>query len=86
MIEGQIYLERDRPVDVKIDNQRLWVTLYDGRIISHPLAWYPWLANATTEQQQQFELWTAAVWWTDLDEGILVETLLKGIEAMSQVG
>jgi hypothetical protein len=68
-----------RPIVVAIYGEKLWVTLEDERIISTPLHWYPWLENASPDQQKQFELLPDAVYWTELDEGLEVEGMLRGI-------
>lgn len=57
----------------------VWVTLADGRVIGNPLAWHPWLAAATSEQRANVELNPFDVWWTDLDEGLDIEGMLRGI-------
>jgi hypothetical protein len=68
-----------RPTAVMIDDGKLWVTLKDGRVIATPLDWYPWLAQATLEQQKNIELLPDGVYWNDLDEGLEVEGMLRGI-------
>ncbi len=55
------------------------MTLADGRDVSNPLDWHPWLANATLEQFSNFELDAFSVYWPDLDEGLGVEGMLRGI-------
>jgi Protein of unknown function (DUF2442) len=68
-----------RPIGIKISDNKLWVTLEDERVISTPLRWYSWLAEATPEQQNHYELLPDAIYWTDLDEGLEVEGMLRGI-------
>ncbi len=68
-----------RPINIWIDDNKLWVTLEDERIISTPLAWYPWLAEATIEQQHTIELLPDAIYWTQLNEGLEIEGMLRGI-------
>jgi uncharacterized protein DUF2442 len=68
-----------RPIQVAINDGKLWVTLEDERVISTPLYWYPWLAEAAVEQQQNVELLPDAIYWTDLDEGLEIEGMLRGI-------
>jgi len=68
-----------RPIQVIIDAGKLWVTLDDGRVISTPLYWYPWLVEATTEQQNNVEFLPDAVYWPELDEGLEIEGMLRGI-------
>ena len=65
---------------VDIRDGKLCVTLEDERIISTPLHWYPpWLENASLEQQNAIDLLPDAVYWTELDEGLEVEGMLRGI-------
>jgi hypothetical protein len=68
-----------RPIAVKISDDKLKVTLEDDRVISTPLYWYPWLEAASAEQQHNIELLPDAIYWTDLDEGLEVEGMLRGI-------
>lgn len=67
------------PIGIKIADEKLWVTLEDERVISTPLRWYPWLDEASSEQQNHYELLPDAVYWTDLNEGLEVEGMLRGI-------
>lgn len=67
-----------RPTEVSIHNGMLWVKLEDERVISTPLYWYPWLEKAALEQQN-IELLPDAIYWIDLDEGLEVEGMLRGI-------
>ncbi len=68
-----------RPIGVDIHDKKLWVTLEDERVISTPISWYPWLAEANIEQQKSIELLPDAVYWTELDEGLEIEGMLRGI-------
>jgi len=69
----------DRPVDVRIRDGKVWVTLADGRVIANPLDWHPWLAQATPEQQAHVELNVFSVNWPDLDEGLDIQGMLMGV-------
>lgn len=71
--------ETDRPVEVAIRDGKVWVTLADGRVIANPLDWHSWLANATPEQKAHVELDVFSVNWPDLDEGLDIEGMLRGI-------
>ena len=71
--------ETDRPVSITIGNVMVWVTLADGRVIGNPLRWHPWLAAATSEQQANYELGAFSIDWPDLDEGLDIEGMLRGI-------
>ena len=68
-----------RPVAVNVHDNKLWVELEDERVISTPLHWYPWLEEASLEHQQNIELLPDAIYWTDLDEGLEIEGMLRGI-------
>jgi hypothetical protein len=54
------------------------VTLKDGRCITLPKNWFTWFMNATYEQQCNFENWGSSLYWTSLDEGFSLETILMG--------
>lgn len=69
----------EQPVGVEIKNNQVSVTLADGRIISNPLDWHPWLKNATPVQQSNVELWVFSIWWPDLDEGLDIEGMIRNI-------
>ena len=75
--------DTDRPVAVVIRDYRVWVTLADGRIIANPLDWHPWLKDATSEQQANVELNVFSIDWPDLDEGLDIEGMLRGIRPQS---
>ncbi|RPI99584.1 MAG: DUF2442 domain-containing protein [Chloroflexi bacterium] len=57
----------------------LWVTLYDGRVIGTPLAWYPWLQTMTLAELMDYELSAAGVHWPHHDVDLSIEGMLKGI-------
>jgi Protein of unknown function (DUF2442)/Ribbon-helix-helix protein, copG family len=67
-----------RAVEARIADDRLYVTLADGRVIGTPLAWYPWLANATPGQRDNVQLGAIFLYWPDLDEGLSIDGMLKG--------
>jgi len=58
----------------------MWVDLEDGRQLGVPLAYFPRLLNAESEQREKYELsgGGAAIHWESLDEDISVEGLLLG--------
>lgn len=79
----EYHYDTDRPVAVSLHDGKVWVTLADGRDISNPLDWHPWLANATPEQLTNVELDAFSVYWPILDEGLDVEGMLRGIRPRS---
>lgn len=67
-------------VRVEIHDDLLSASLTDGRTISVPLAWYPRLSHAATEERNRWRLIGdgRGIHWPDLDEGISIENLLAG--------
>jgi len=56
------------------------IELVDGRTISAPLAWFPKLSQASTEQLENWELLGEGegIHWPDVDEDLSVAGLLAG--------
>jgi hypothetical protein len=69
-----------RPVgqSVSIDATTIHITLVDGRTLDVPVAHWPFLMQATSEQRQhwQFEPGNEIIYWPDLDEGLEIGHLL----------
>ena len=68
---------------VRVTEDELNVSLVDGRTISVPLAWFPRLLHATSEQRSRFELLGdgEGIHWPEVDEDISVAGLLRGNRA-----
>jgi hypothetical protein len=66
-------------VDLTVTDERLIVTLADGRELSAPLAGFPRLAEATREQRQKWRLIGRGhgIHWPEVDEDISVVSLLR---------
>jgi len=66
-------------VDVAVTDDRLVVTLADGRELSAPLAWFPRLSEATQEQRRSWRLIGRGhgIHWPDVDEDISIASLLR---------
>jgi hypothetical protein len=64
---------------VEFEDERLQVTLKDGRRISAPLSWFPALAGATPEARRRWEPSAAGlgIHWPLLDEDLSVAGLLR---------
>ena len=60
---------------------KLVVTLQDGRTVTAPLAWYPRLLHGTSEERNKWRLIGGGeeIHWEILDEDISVEHLLAVI-------
>jgi hypothetical protein len=67
------------PIDVMLTDTKITIVLSDGREISNPLDWFPWLKDAPKAQQDNYELWHFSIDWPDLDNGIDIEGMLQGI-------
>jgi len=67
-------------VNVTVTEDDLIVDLTDGRTIIVPLAWYPRLVYATSDERQNWQILGDgyAIEFPDLDEHIGVEGLLAG--------
>lgn len=73
----------ERVKDVQFTEDTIAVDLVDGRTIVVPLAWYPSLLDATTEQRQNWQVSGAGygIHWPDIDEDLSTEGLLRGAPA-----
>lgn len=77
----------ERVADVRCDDDSLIVDLMDGRTISVPLAWYPRLAEATTEARAHWEVAGGGygIHWPEIDEDLSTEGLLRGAPAPARL-
>jgi len=76
----------ERVKDVRFTEDTIAVDLIDGRTIIVPLAWYPRLLNATSEQLRNWRISGAGygIHWPDLDEDLSTEGLLRGAPSAPQ--
>jgi len=72
-----------RAVAVSTTDDELVVRLLDGRTIIVPLAWYPRLLHATSEQRAEVRLLEDGEYirWPEIDEDLTVAGLLRGARA-----
>jgi hypothetical protein len=66
-------------IDVTVTDERLIVTLADGRELSAPLTWFPRLTEATVEQRRKWRLIGRGhgIHWPEVDEDVSVASLLR---------
>ena len=66
--------------DVEVSDVMLRVSLEDGRELSVPVAWFPRLRAATSEQRTNWRLIGRGegIHWPDIDEDISIIGLLAG--------
>lgn len=62
---------------VWFDGPDMWLLLSDGRRLSVPLAWFPILASASSEDRAAVEISPFGLHWPNLDEDVSVEGLLS---------
>jgi len=62
---------------VCFDNDSIWVSLSDGRVIGVPLVWFPRLLNASSENLKDFTISHYGLHWDALEEDLSIERLLK---------
>ena len=69
--------------DVHLTDDTISVDLFDGRTITVPLAWYPRLLHATSEQRTNWRIAGAGygIHWPDIDEDLSTQGLLQGAPA-----
>ena len=67
-----------RVLDTWTDEDLVYMRLEDGRVIGAPLAWFPRLLAATSDQRAHWEIIPPGIGvsWPDVDEDISVASLL----------
>lgn len=72
-----------KAIKVWFDENCMWLSLDDGRILAIPRIWFPRLNTATKEQLEKYELSGngIGIHWDELDEDISVPNLLMGYKA-----
>lgn len=73
--------EEMRPIKAWCTHGEVHVSLADGRSISTPLWWYPFLEGLDQHQLNDIELMYEGIWWTAVDEGISVKSMFLGAKA-----
>jgi hypothetical protein len=65
---------------VTITEDALTIALSDGRTLSVPLAWFPRLLHATSEERDHWRFIGKGhgIHWEDIDEDISIKSLLAG--------
>ncbi|XWX02812.1 DUF2442 domain-containing protein [Aggregatilineales bacterium SYSU G02658] len=66
-------------IAVEFDDERVALRMADGRVISNPLAWHPWLLNASAVERATVEYFEHSVYFPLLDDGLDAEEMMKGI-------
>jgi hypothetical protein len=68
-----------RAIEVSVTADELVVRLVDGRTVTVPLAWFPRLLHAATDERSDFRIIGAGEYinWPSLDEDLSVSGLLS---------
>ena len=80
MSNSEVQIEVPRAEAVTVTEDTLTVDLSDGRTISAPLAWFPRLLHASSEERKNWRLIGKGhgIHWENVDEDISVAGLLAG--------
>lgn len=70
-----------RPVKAWCTEREVHVALADGRTISAPLWWYPFLGGLNDQDLNEIELMYEGIWWSKVDEGVSVKSMFLGVKA-----
>lgn len=70
---------------LRFDDDMMYVTLLDGRLIGVPIIWFPLLHEASAVEREKYEIGGGGVslHWPDIDEDISVAGLLAGADTQS---
>jgi len=72
-------MNNDQIIAVEFRDDKVYLRLADGREVGNPLEWHPWLALATRAQRANVETHEMSVYFPDLDDGLDVQEMLKGM-------
>jgi hypothetical protein len=77
----------ERIRNVHLTDDTISVDLFDGRIITVPLVWYPRLLHATASQRANWKIAGAGygIHWPDIDEDLNTQGLLQGAPAPRKI-
>ena len=75
-----VEIEEVKAIDVRLEKERFYVKLEDGREIGVPYDWYWRLSQATKKQLKNWCFISGGygIHWEDLDEDISIAGILKG--------
>jgi hypothetical protein len=67
---------------VEFDEDMLWVTFTDGRVLGVPLAWFPLLRAAIPAQRVRYKIGGGGIslHWPELGEDLSLAGLLAGVD------
>ena len=74
-----VHTERSAAQCVRFTEECVIIDMLDGRAISMPLYYFPWLQAANQAERQSYELCGLSVYWEIFDEGIDLIAMLTGL-------
>ncbi|HVU14685.1 MAG TPA: DUF2442 domain-containing protein [Phototrophicaceae bacterium] len=74
-----VYIPANEISSVQVCADEIKVQTADGRTMTVPLVWFPFLLNASKEERQRFRVVGHVIDWEALDDGISMETFLMGL-------
>ena len=72
-------------IDVRFDQENVYIVDKDGTQKSLPLAWFPRLAKASQAQRNNYEFSPFGIHWPDIDEDLSFEGFIKFQKDMVRV-
>ena len=81
---GMISSATSSATGARFESDSMWVSLSDGRVLGVPLAWFPHLFSATSEQREQVRISVRGLHWESTDEDISIAALLAGLGDQSR--
>lgn len=72
-------MSSDQVTKVTFNNNMVYLHLQDERVIGNPLDWHPWLESASEARRADVEMYELSVYFPQLDEGLDVEAMMKGM-------
>lgn len=83
-----IFKVQPKAMTVICSDDELRVSLADGRTLSVPIAWFPRLAHASSDERADYELLGdgEGIHWPQVDEDISVAGLLAGQPSIEAKG
>lgn len=83
-----IFKVQPKAMTVICSDDELRVSLTDGRTLSVPIAWFPRLAHASSDERADYELLGdgEGIHWPQVDEDISVTGLLAGQPSIEAKG
>lgn len=66
-------------LNISVSEHKIIAEISDGRTVSIPIAWFPRLLNASSEQRRTYKISPSGygIHWPDLDEDISIKSFIS---------